>query len=249
LIFLYHCKPCSVDVNDADNGHTAIRMINNAPRRIMKITIAPAPNNAKIATMIVNNGVIANNPSFVNKLGAVCSNGAPVAEEMIHGENTSPALIKISTIPAPAAVTAIRRTSIFTASEPCSERPVIPNLAPHTINPTTAARIVRYPKLPCNTPAAPDARRFAGAAAPVSSGPARFDTFGDGMFNQNVPNVFKIVVVASAADFRTSSKKLFVTFDATRFVPLPIRQIGSMGRHIRTPPTTALNLPSWAPNH
>jgi len=37
----------------------------------MKITIAPAPNNAKIATMIVNNGVIANNPSFVNKLGAV----------------------------------------------------------------------------------------------------------------------------------------------------------------------------------
>ncbi len=75
---------------------------------------------------------------------------------MIHGENTSPPLIKISTIPAPAAVTAIRRTNIFTASEPCSERPVIPNLAPHTTNPTTAARIVRYPKLPCNTPAAPD---------------------------------------------------------------------------------------------
>jgi len=215
LIFLYHCKPCSVDVNDADNGHTAIRMINNAPRRIMKITIAPAPNNAKIATMIVNNGVIANKPSFVSRLGAVCSNGAPVAEEMIHGENTSPALIKMSTIPAPAAVTAIRRTNIFTASEPCSERPVIPNLAPHTIKPTTAARIVRYPKLPCNTPAGPAACRFVGAAAPVSSGPARFDTLGEGMFNQNVPNVFKIVVVASAADFRTSSKKLFVTFDAT----------------------------------
>ncbi len=71
MIFLYHCKPCSVDVNDADNGHTAIRRINNAPRRIMKITIAPAPNNAKIATMIVNNGVIANKPSFVSRLGAV----------------------------------------------------------------------------------------------------------------------------------------------------------------------------------
>jgi len=42
------------------------------------------------------------------------------------------------------------------------------------------------------------------------------------MFNQNVPSVFKIVVVASAADFRTSSKKLFVTFDATAPVAPPI---------------------------
>ncbi len=249
MIFLYHCKPCSVPVNDADNGHTAIRMISNAPRRIMKITIAPAPNNAKIATMIVNNGVIANKPSFVNKLGAVCSNGAPVAEVMIQGENISPPLIKMSTIPAPAAVTAIRRTSIFTASEPCSERPVIPNRAPHTIKPTTAARIVRYPKLPCNTPAGPAACRFVGAAAPVSSGPARFDTFGDGMFNQNVPNVFKIVVVASAADFRTSSKKLFVTFDATAPGILPIKQIGMKGGHIRTPPTTALSLQESERSH
>ena len=133
----------------------------------------------------------------------------------------------MSTIPAPAAVTAIRRTSIFTASVPCSERPVIPNLAPQKIKPTTAARIVRYPKLPCKIPAGPAACRFVGAAAPVSSGPDRFDTFGDGMFNQNVPNVFKIVVVASAADFRTSSNKLFVTFDATDPVRLPARQVTS----------------------
>ena len=168
---------------------------------------------------------------------------------MIQGENISPPLIKMSTIPAPAAVTAIRRTSIFTASEPCSERPVIPNRAPHTIKPTTAARIVRYPKLPCNTPAGPAACRFVGAAAPVSSGPARFDTFGDGMFNQNVPSVFKIVVVASAADFRTSSKKLFVTFDATAPGILPIKQIGMKGGHIRTPPTTALSLQASERSH
>jgi len=74
---------------------------------------------------------------------------------------------------------------------------------------------------------ATDACRFVGAAAPVSSESDRFDTFGDGMFNQNVPNVFKIVVVASAADFRTSSKKLFVTFDATDPVRLPARQVTS----------------------
>jgi len=73
LIFLYHCMPCSVPVNDVANGHTAIKMISNAPRRIMKITIAPAPNTAKIAkiaTMIVNSGVSASKPSFVSKLGA-----------------------------------------------------------------------------------------------------------------------------------------------------------------------------------
>ncbi len=70
LIFLYHCMPCSVPVNDVANGHTAIKMISNAPRRIMKITIAPAPNTAKMDTMIVNNGVSASKPSFVNKLGA-----------------------------------------------------------------------------------------------------------------------------------------------------------------------------------
>jgi len=70
LIFLYHCMPCSVPVNDVANGHTPIKMISNAPRRIMKITIAPAPNTAKIATMIVNSGVSASKPSFVSKLGA-----------------------------------------------------------------------------------------------------------------------------------------------------------------------------------
>ncbi len=70
LIFLYHCMPCSVPVNDVANGHTAIKMISNAPRRIMKITIAPAPNTAKMDTMIVNNGVSASKPSFVSKLGA-----------------------------------------------------------------------------------------------------------------------------------------------------------------------------------
>jgi len=129
---------------------------------------------------------------------------------MIHGENSSPPLIKIATTPAPAAVTAISRTSIFTASTPGSERAVIPNLAPHKINPTTAARIVKYPKLPCKKPAGPPAE------------PSGFATFGEGMFNQNVPNVFRIDTVISAADFRISSKKLFVTFDATAPAAPPI---------------------------
>ncbi len=132
---------------------------------------------------------------------------------MIHGENTSPALIKMSTIPAPAAVTAISRTSIFTASVPCSPRAVIPNLAPHKINPTTAARIVKYPKLSCNTPAGPAAAKLVACDGFAGSG--KPDTFGDGIFNQKLPNVFNTVVVASAADFRTSSKNVFDTFDAT----------------------------------
>jgi len=166
---------------------------------------------------------------------------------MIHGENKSPALIKMSTTPAPAAVTAISRTSIFTASVPCSPRAVIPIRAPHTINPTTAARIVKYPKSPCNTPVGPAAAKLVACDAFVGSG--KPDTFGDGIFNQNVPNVFKIVVVASAADFRTSSKKLFVTFDATAPGILPIKQIGMKGGHIRTPPPTALSLQASERSH
>jgi len=59
------------------------------------------------------------------------------------------------------------------------------------------------------------------------------------MFNQNVPNVFKIVVVASAADFRTSSKKLFVTFDATDPPAALAKHTKSSGKHIRTPPSRA----------
>ena len=75
LIFLYHCIPCSEVVIDAANGHTATSTSSRALRRIMKSTSAIDPKMAKIETMIVRNGVIANKLSCPSNEGADLSNG------------------------------------------------------------------------------------------------------------------------------------------------------------------------------
>ena len=186
-------------------GHTTIINTSNPARATIKMICTSDPSNSNCPTTSVTPRPLLVSICAVMRVLLAAVNSWPVACLMIHGENSSPAVMRVPTAAAPVPVTSTSLASILNASTPSAGRELIAIRPIATKMPSTAMDAVSGANQECIKSS------VVGLDVPNTPPCSKL---GEGIFNQNVPTVCNRFSTLSAIDATNRSIALSATFPA-----------------------------------